>query len=63
MEDQLGPEVIHIYDVKNKGPATIKEAEVFIMWPSFTKGSIHKFHAKKELKYLFLLFLCMAIST
>ena len=37
VEDQLGPEVIHIYDVKNKGPATIKEAEVFIMWPSFTK--------------------------
>ena len=37
VEDQIGPEVVHIYDVKNKGPATIKEAEVFIMWPSFTK--------------------------
>jgi len=37
VEDQLGPEVIHIYDVKNKGPATIKEAVVFIMWPSFTQ--------------------------
>ena len=50
MEDQLGPEVIHIYDVKNKGPATIKEAEVFIMWPSFTKGSIHKFHRKERVR-------------
>lgn len=37
VEDQLGPEVVHIYDIKNKGPATIKEAEVYIMWPSFTK--------------------------
>ena len=37
VEDQLGPEVVHKYHVKNKGPATIKEAEIFIMWPSFTK--------------------------
>ena len=24
-----------MYDLKNKGPATIQEAEVFILWPSF----------------------------
>ena len=35
VEDQLGEEVIHVYDLKNKGPATIQEAEVFILWPSF----------------------------
>lgn len=47
VEDQLGPEVVHIYDVKNKGPATIKEAVVFIMWPSFTQDD------ERHLLYLF----------
>ena len=32
----LGDPVTHIYDLKNKGPSTIQEAEVYILWPSFT---------------------------
>ena len=28
IEDELGAEVIHVYDVKNRGPSTIQEAQV-----------------------------------
>ena len=31
-----GDHVTHIYDLKNKGPSTIQEADVYILWPSFT---------------------------
>ena len=41
VEDQLGDEVIHVYDMKNKGPSTIQEAEVFILWPSFDDYGEH----------------------
>ena len=35
VEDDIGEEVSHIYDVKNKGPSSISEAMVHIFWPSF----------------------------
>ena len=35
-ESQLGPEVIHVYEVKCGGPSNIEEASVVILWPSFT---------------------------
>ena len=28
--------MVHIYGLKNKGPSVIQEAEVYILWPSFT---------------------------
>ena len=31
----------HIYDVKNKGPTSISEAEVYILWPSFNEYEDH----------------------
>merc|ERR1719232_467571 len=34
-EAEIGPELIHIYQVENKGPSDIEEAQVFILWPSF----------------------------
>ena len=34
-ESEIGPELIHIYQVENKGPSDIEEAQVFILWPSF----------------------------
>ena len=34
-ESEIGPELIHIYQVENKGPSDIVEAKVFILWPSF----------------------------
>jgi integrin alpha 8 len=40
-EDELGEEVFHVYDVKNRGPSTIQEAEVFILWPSFNDDGQH----------------------
>lgn len=32
-ESQIGPQVVHIYDIYNGGPSTIEEAEVFFLWP------------------------------
>ena len=40
-EEELGEEVIHVYDIKNRGPSTIQEAEVFILWPSFDNNKDH----------------------
>lgn len=35
-ETELGPHVVHIYDVKNNGTSRIDEVEVFVMWPHET---------------------------
>ena len=40
VEDQIGDPVTHIYDLKNKGPSTIQEADVYILWPSFTGDEV-----------------------
>ena len=40
-EDEIGEAVDHIYDVKNKGPSSISEAEVYILWPSFNEYGDH----------------------
>merc|ERR1719477_445975 len=34
-ETDIGPEVTHIYQVENRGPSDIEEADVYILWPSF----------------------------
>jgi len=34
-ESEIGPEVTHIYQIENKGPSDVLEAEVYILWPSF----------------------------
>ena len=34
-ESEIGPELVHIYQVENRGPSDIVEAQVFILWPSF----------------------------
>lgn len=35
-EGELGPPVVHIYDIRNNGTSTIDEAEIFIFWPMET---------------------------
>ncbi|VVC36327.1 Hypothetical protein CINCED_3A009292 [Cinara cedri] len=35
-EKQIGPQVIHIYGIRNKGPSDILETEAYIDWPLFT---------------------------
>lgn len=35
-EKQIGPQVVHIYGIRNKGPSDILEAEAYIDWPLFT---------------------------
>ena len=40
-EDELGEEIFHVYDVKNRGPSTIQEADVFILWPSNNENGDH----------------------
>lgn len=32
-ENQIGPQVVHIYEIRNGGPSVIEEAEVFFLWP------------------------------
>lgn len=32
-ESQIGPQVVHIYEIRNSGPSTIEEAEIFFLWP------------------------------
>uniref|UniRef100_T1JAL2 Uncharacterized protein n=1 Tax=Strigamia maritima TaxID=126957 RepID=T1JAL2_STRMM len=35
-EDEVGPEIIHLYNIFNRGPSPIIEAEIFILWPTYT---------------------------
>ncbi|XP_059478388.1 integrin alpha-PS2 isoform X2 [Neocloeon triangulifer] len=35
-EGQLGPQVVHMYAIRNKGPSNILEAEAYFIWPSYT---------------------------
>lgn len=35
-EKQIGPQVVHIYGIRNKGPSDILEAEAYVDWPLFT---------------------------
>ncbi|XP_019559694.3 integrin alpha-PS2 isoform X1 [Aedes albopictus] len=32
-EHHLGPQVVHIYEIRNEGPSTIDEAEFYLLWP------------------------------
>ena len=36
VEDQIGHPVVHMYILKNNGPSTMQDAEIYILWPSFT---------------------------
>nr|XP_042901846.1 integrin alpha-PS2 [Parasteatoda tepidariorum] len=44
-ETDVGPEVIHVYEIGNQGPSSIQQAEVYILWPTYTLE-------KKSLLYL-----------
>lgn len=33
-DSDIGPEVTHIYQVENKGPSDVIQAQVYILWPS-----------------------------
>lgn len=35
-EADIGPQVVHIYDIRNTGTSTIDEIELFINWPAST---------------------------
>ncbi|XP_053696719.1 integrin alpha-PS2 [Sabethes cyaneus] len=35
-EHHLGPQIVHIYEIRNEGPSTIDEAEFFVLWPHET---------------------------
>ena len=40
-EEDIGEEILHLYDVRNTGPFTISEAEVDILWPSYDDDGGH----------------------
>lgn len=44
-ENQVGPQVIHIYELGNRGPSDIQKADVYILWPTKTLSG-------KDLLYL-----------
>ena len=44
-ENQVGPQVMHIYELGNRGPSDIVQADVYILWPTKTL-------AGKDLLYL-----------
>ena len=44
-ENQVGPQVIHIYELDNRGPSDIVKADVYILWPTKTLSG-------KDLLYL-----------
>ncbi|KAI5709932.1 hypothetical protein M8J75_004281 [Diaphorina citri] len=35
-EGQAGPQLVHIYNIRNKGPSDIIQAEAYFLWPSYT---------------------------
>ncbi|GFS58279.1 integrin alpha-PS2 [Trichonephila inaurata madagascariensis] len=35
-ETDIGPEVTHVYEVGNLGPSSIKQGEVYLLWPTYT---------------------------
>ena len=32
-ENEIGPQLVYIYNIRNNGPSTINEAEVYVLWP------------------------------
>lgn len=32
-EEHVGSQVVHIYEIRNSGPSTIEQAEVYFLWP------------------------------
>lgn len=32
-ESDIGPQVVHMYEIRNGGPSTIEEAEIYFLWP------------------------------
>lgn len=45
-EKQIGPQVIHIYGIRNKGPSDILEAEAYIDWPMFTLAGNNEVYSR-----------------
>jgi integrin alpha 8 len=44
-DTKIGPQVIHKYNIKNEGPFTVEEAEIFVMWPYQTLTGVYIFLA------------------
>ncbi|XP_077978111.1 integrin alpha-8-like [Glandiceps talaboti] len=40
-EEEIGPEVTHVYEVRNMGPSSIDGADINIKWPAFTSTGEH----------------------
>lgn len=40
-ETEIGPQVIHVYGIRNKGPSDIVEAVAYFLWPSYTLAGDH----------------------
>lgn len=56
-DTKVGPQVIHKYNIKNKGPFEVEEAEIIIMWPYQTLTG--KLYCKIYNSYLYLYLLIL----
>lgn len=46
-EVDIGPQVLHVYNIRNKGPSDILEAQAIFLWPSYTMSGIRRTHISK----------------
>ncbi|XP_054288961.1 integrin alpha-PS2 isoform X2 [Macrosteles quadrilineatus] len=47
-ETDIGPQVVHIYSIRNKGPSDIVEAEVHFLWPTATLANDYLLYLLEE---------------
>jgi hypothetical protein len=49
-EEVIGPQVIHVYELKNGGKTTIKATEIFFVWPATTASGEFFTFSRRNLK-------------
>ncbi|KAL1138247.1 hypothetical protein AAG570_009936 [Ranatra chinensis] len=49
-ESQVGPQVSHIYSIRNKGPSDIVETEAIFLWPAYTLAGDHLLYLLEQPK-------------
>lgn len=40
-ETEIGPQVVHLYNFKNKGASVVEKAEIFLAWPYETDAGLY----------------------
>jgi hypothetical protein len=48
-ETEVGPQLVHMYAITNKGPSSITEAEAYFVWPSFTFDGMYLLYPVRQM--------------